>query len=272
MRSSAFLSAVQVLILTANLAGQGSSPALKPMPSDADPSFEVASIKPSRPGDYLAIFIVGGRNFQTTASTLADLITYAYGVHAKQLIGAPAWTETETFNVEARPDQEGQPNGDQMRRMVRKLVVDRFGLTLHREMRELPVYRIVTAKSGPKLAPASDPNGRAGVGFRGRRGAMNVKNASLPEFAGFLQRYVLDRPVIDATGIAGKYNLDLDWRADDAMPAGRISSEELPVVPESSNLPDFFTATQQQLGLRLESTKASVEALIIDRVERPSAN
>jgi uncharacterized protein (TIGR03435 family) len=265
------MNAAVLLLLASGLSAQENFSALRPMPDDADPSFEVATIKPSSPGDYLVMTIVGGRIFKTIAASAADLIAYGYGVHAKEIIGAPHWVMTQTFNLEAQPDRDGQPSSDQMRSMVCKLLADRFQLELHRETRDLPVYRIRIAKSGLKLKPALDPKARPGLGFRGRRGALTVKSATLADLAGFLQRYVLDRPVVDATNLPAKYDIDLNWRPDDTAPAGRIS-QELPVYPESANLPDFFTATQRQLGLRFEAAKASVPVLVIDRVSLPSGN
>lgn len=239
---------------------------------DAAPSFEVATIKPSRPGTELAILIVGGHNFKTTASTLADLLMFAYSIHANQIIAAPAWVKSQTFDVEAQPDMEGEPNAEQMRSMVRKLLANRFQLAFHREVKELPVYKIAIAKSGPKLPyPSSEPMGKASVGFQGRRGAMRVKNTTISEFAGFLQRYVLDRPVINETRISGKYDFGLDWKPDDTTPEGRIS-QNLPLTSESVNLPDLYTAIQEQLGLKLKAAKAPVEVLVVDRVDQPSPN
>lgn len=242
----------------------------KPMAADADPSFEVATIKPSRAGTQLAIFVGSdGRSFGTNGATILDLVAYAYGVNARQIAGAPSWAEDDKFDVKAKPDKEGRPSGDQMRSMVQKLIAERFQLSFHREKRKLPVYKIVVAKSGPKLpVPSADPKARPGVGFRGRRDAMTVSNATMSDFAGYLQRYVLDRPVIDSTAVTGKYSFSLDWKTDKTAPGQEAPSQDLAV----RDLPDFYTAIQEQLGLRIEAGSAPMEVLVIDRVAMPSEN
>jgi uncharacterized protein (TIGR03435 family) len=238
----------------------------KPMTADADPSFEVATIKPSREGTQLGIFVSGdGRTFGTNAATIIDLVAYAYALNARQIAGAPSWAQEEKFDIRAKPDKEGRPSGDQTKKMVQKLIAERFQLTFHREMRKLPVYKIVIAKSGPKLpSPSADPRARPGVGFRGRRDAMTVSNATMSDFAGYLQRYTLDRPVVDATDLTGRYSFTLDWKADESA-AGQDAGQV-------RDLPDFYTAMQEQLGLRVEAANAPMEVLVIDRVARPSEN
>jgi uncharacterized protein (TIGR03435 family) len=184
---------------------------VKPMAVDADPSFEVATIKPSHEGTPLAIFVSSdGRTFGARGAKILGLVAYAYGLNARQIAGVPSWAEDEKFDVQAKPDKEGRPSGDQMRSMVQKLIAERFQFAFHHEKRKLPVYKILVAKSGPKLpSPSMDSKGKTGVGFWGRRDAMTVSNASISDFAGYLQRYVLARPVVDSTDIAGKYSFTL---------------------------------------------------------------
>ena len=245
---------------------------VKPMAADADPSFEVATIKPSRTGTQLAIFVGSdGRSFGTNGATILDLMAYAYGVNARQIADAPSWAEDEKFDVRAKPDKEGRPSGDQMKIMVQKLIAERFQLSFHREKRKLPVYKIVVAKSGPKLPTRSmDSKARPGVGFRGRRDAMTVSNASMNDFAGYLQRYVLDRPVVDSTGVTGKYSFSLDWKTDKPAPGQETPDQDLAQV--RIDLPDFYTAIQEQLGLRIEAGNAPLDVLVIDRVAILSEN
>ncbi len=250
----------------------------KPMAADADPAFEVATIKPSLSEEHLAIMVVG-RRFTTTASSVSDLISFAYGLNARQIIGLPSSVGGEKFDVIAQPDKEGQPNGQQLRSMVQKLLADRFKLVFHRDKKTLSVYRIVVTTSGHKLTNlSSNQNGIPVVGFRGRRGAMTVRNATISDFAGFLQRYVLDRPVVDQTGIAQRYDFTLDWNPND--PQSMDNSTEIfgPVDVQGTapknfdDLPDLFTAMRQQLGLTLESVRAPIDVVMIDQVEKPSPN
>src|SRR5206468_4148003 len=134
----------------------------------ANPVFEVATIKPSKPGTPGKAFRVRGREFSTFNTTLSDIIKFAYGLHARQIVGGPAWLETEKYDLAAQPDGEGQPNDKQWKMMMQKLVADRFKLTFHRDQKELSVYAIVVAKTGSKLTKSQgDPNGLPGLFFRG---------------------------------------------------------------------------------------------------------
>jgi uncharacterized protein (TIGR03435 family) len=100
---------------------------------------------------------------------------------------------------------------------------------------------------------------------------MTVRNATMIDFAGFLQRYVLDRPVIDKTAISGKYNIELKWMPDQSQFGGRTVTAST-AADNLDSLPSLYSALQEQVGLKLESTKASVEVLVVDHVERPSEN
>jgi hypothetical protein len=170
------------------------SPA-KPMAADASPVFEVATIKPSNPDRPGKAFLVSGRQFSTLNTSLSDLITFAYGLHPRQITGAPGWLETEKYDLLAKPDGEGQPNDKQWKMMLQKLLADRFKLTFHRDKKELSVYALVVGKTGPKLAKSEgDPNGLPGLFFRGR-GVLPARNATMADFARVMQGapYWIDR-------------------------------------------------------------------------------
>ena len=243
----------------------------KPMASDANPSFEVATIKPSNPDRPGRAFMVRGRQFSTLNTTLSNLITFAYGLHARQITGGPGWVGDEKYDLLAKPDGEGQPNADQWKAMVQKLLADRFKLSFHREKKELPVYAIVVGKNGPKLTKSEgNPNGLPSLLFRGL-GVLPARNATMADFAGVMQGAVLDRPVVDQTGLQGRFDFMLQWTPDEFQfgPLG------VKVPPPSNNAdapPDLYTAIQQQLGLKIESTKAPVDVMVIDHVEKPSEN
>jgi uncharacterized protein (TIGR03435 family) len=246
-------------------------PSLKPMAADANPAFEVATIKPTSPDTKGKGFGVDGRRFSTRNTSLADLITFAYGIHTRQIIGAPGWVESDRFDIEAHPDAEGEPNDAQWKTMLQKLIAERFQLKFHKDKKELSVFVLTPGKTAPKMTKSEgDPNGLPDLNFRGL-GRMVVSNATMGEFAQAMQGAVLDRPVVDRTGIKGRYDFTLDWTADDTQFAAFG-----PRPPAASGapdaLPDLFTAIQQQLGLKFESTKATVEVFVIDRVEKPSAN
>jgi uncharacterized protein (TIGR03435 family) len=242
--------------------------------ADSDQTFEVATIKPGN-GDARGFGIrFAGHRFTAVHTSLSDLIAFAYGLHPGQITGGPDWVLTEKYDLQAEAGgdgkQEGKPTTQAMRTMVQKLLADRCRLTFHRDTKILSVYAIVVGKSGPKfLNSPGDPNGNAGYGFKAL-GAMTVNNARIADFAGWMQRFVMDRPVVDRTGIAGRYDFSLNWTPDETQFAGM--ADQLP--PETGNVepPDLYTAMQEQLGLKLEAAKDSVEILAIDHVERPSGN
>lgn len=246
-------------------------PPVKPMAADANPSFEVATIKPSNPDRPGKAFLVRGRQFSTLNTTTSEMIAFAYGVQARQIVGGPDWLDKDKYDLLAVPDGEGQPNSDQWKMMLRKLLADRFQLVFHHDKKELSVYAIVVAKNGPKLAKSqADPHGLPSLFFRGL-GTLPAANATIGDLAGVLQGAVLDRPVVDQTGLTGKYDFTLTWTPDQFQFRGMGATPPAPSDNPSAP-PDLFTAMQDELGLKLESTKASVDVMVLDKVERPSAN
>jgi uncharacterized protein (TIGR03435 family) len=181
-------------------------PPPKTMPADADPSFEVATIKPSKPGTAgKALIMRDPRTFVTVNYSVADLISFAYQLHPRQITGAPSWVETEFFDIQATPDPPGMPNLKQIQTMVQKLLTDRYKLTFHRDKKELSVFALTVAKTGAKLtASTGDPNGPPGMGYGGL-GIMFGRNASLSDFCAQMQSTVLDRPVVDQSGLSGRF-------------------------------------------------------------------
>src|SRR5580658_9872787 len=170
------------------------APKLPPMAANANPSFEVATIKPSKPDDQRKAFLVRGNRFQIINETLSEMISFAYGVHAKQVIGAPDWVEKDKFDIDAKPDGEGAPSEKQWKSMLRKLLVERYMLTFHRDKKELSVYVLSVAQTGPKLSKSDgDPNGLPGLFFRGGLGDLHVTNANMADFSSLMQESVLDR-------------------------------------------------------------------------------
>ena len=160
-----------------------------------------------------------------------------------------------------------------MKLMIRKLLVDRFQLKFHTEKKELPVYAMVVAKNGPKLAvSAADPDAFPGIGFGREPGVISLvgRNTGLNGVANGLQSNILDKPVVDQTGLTGRYDFQLRFSPDATQLAnfGGIEANSADL-----NLPpDIFTAFEQQLGLKLQATKAVVDVMVIDKIERPSPN
>ena len=248
-------------------------PPPKRMAPDANPAFEVATIKPSDPAHPEQIITLRGAEVITTNVTVHALINLAYWLHPKQLAGGPAWTETEKFDMAGKPDAPGQPNVDQMKMMIQKLLTDRFQLKFHFEKRDLPVYAVRLARTGAKITQSQDdPKGIPGWGF-GRNASgmiMNFHNSPMSQFTAVLQNST-DRPVVDQSGLTGRYDFTLNFTPDAAM-AALLGGPPAPAGDNPDAAPDLFAAFQQQLGLKLEQTRAPVDVMVIDKVERPSEN
>jgi len=249
-------------------------PPPKTMAADAKPSFEVATIKPSRPEARFSLLVNRSGMLNTTDTSVSDLLKFAYDLHPRQITGGPAWIETEKYDITAKPDTEGIPNGAQLKMMVQKLLAERFQLTFHHDKKDLSVYAITVVKPGPPKLTKNDSGGALpGFGGGGPSG-MLVRNATIAEFANVMQSRLLDRPVVDQTGLGTqRWDFVLKWTMDAAqlaaagVPPGAPPQADNPDAP-----PDIFAAMQQQLGLKLESTKAPVDVVVIDKLEKPSAN
>jgi uncharacterized protein (TIGR03435 family) len=240
------------------------------MPADADPAFEVASIKPTNPGERGGGIRMQGRQFTATNLSVSNLILIAYGIHPRQLIGAPDWIEKDRYDILGKPDVEGQPNNRQMRALFQKLLADHFRMKFHHEKREFSVYTIVVAKNGAKLTASEEDPKRDPLMFFYGPGKVVAKNATITDFAELLQGGVLDRPVVDRTGLAGRYDFGLIYRPDQPLAGDR--GDKSPAPSDQDALQDIYGAVQQQLGLRLEATKTPVDVIVVDHLEKPSEN
>jgi uncharacterized protein (TIGR03435 family) len=230
------------------------------MLSDAQPAFEVAAIKPTPPGverSFISMGRGGGNLFSSSSHSLKDLIVFAYLLHRNQIIGGPAWAENERYDVTGKPDTLGLPNVAQFQAMVRSLLTDRFGLTFHREKKELAVYTITIVNSEAKMAKSENSAMLPVFGSNGP-GVLAIRNMTMTSFAEYIRSRFLDRPVVDQTGLNGRYDFQLHWEPD--LAAG------VPAASDVEPLPDIFTAFQQQLGLRLRATRAAAGMLVIDKV------
>jgi uncharacterized protein (TIGR03435 family) len=249
------------------------APKIPPMDANANPTFEVATIKPTKPDEQRKLITVQGQKLVTVNVSVSDLLKFAYGLNEKQIISAPAWLATDKYDINAKPDAEGMPSDKQIKSMVRKLIAERCKLTFHNEKKELAVYVLSVSKGGPKLNKSQgDPNGLPGLFFRGRLGDLGVTNATMDDFTTLiLQGAVLDRPVLNQTGITGRWDFTLNWTPDDSQFNGM--GAKIPPPKDGENQPPaLFTAIQEQIGLKLDATKAPADVMVIDRVEKPSEN
>jgi len=240
------------------------------MSADAKPMFEVATIKPSSPdAQGQGINVNRSGDFSTRNTPLIELIKFCHTLHGKQVVNAPAWVESDRFDIQAKFDTPGMPNANQLKAAVQKLLEERFGLQFHREKRELSAYVITVDKAGLKMTKS--PNSGVPLpGFGGRGpGAIGVRNATMGEYADFLQSRLLERPVVDQTGLTDRYDFTLEWKPDQSQ-LGPNPPAQLPANLEER--PDLMTAMRQQLGLKMESGKAPVEVMVIDKVSKPTEN
>ena len=234
----------------------------KRMAADAHPAFEVAAIKHSDPNHRNSGIHMNGRHFNIENQTVENLMLFGFGVSKSQIVGAPDWLDSERFDVDGVPDVEGEPGVKQMQEMVRKLLADRFGLKTHPEQREMNVYALTVAKGGPKLKKSeSAPDALPDQTSHGSGGIREMKftNNGMDVFALSMQFY-LNRPIVDKTGLGGKWDFELKWTYDDS----RVTDPNAP--------PGLFTAVHEQLGLRLDAVKAPVDVMVVDAAERPTEN
>jgi uncharacterized protein (TIGR03435 family) len=277
----------------------GTAPQAAQKPEPSEPQFEVVSIKPNRSGDPGLRFAVqpGGRSAwtNTTLSTLIDLGYQRSAFDRRETLDAPDWIYKDRFDVimvapagAALNDVNGFPGP--LFAMMRAMLADRFQLRAHNEVRERPVYALVMARADKRLGArmkrvAGDcteemkrmvaggpmPPGGPPCAFGGGPGpgrligntvtAAMIANALAPQ---------VGRPVIDRTGLSQSFNIDLEWVPD--IVARGANGAPIPGTPAGGDGASIFTALQEQLGLKLESTRAPVDVLVIDRAERPSEN
>jgi len=242
--------------------------------------FEVASVKLHTSDDQRVMMVAqpGGR-FVAANIPLRLLIRTAFQLQDDQIVGGPKWLATDRFDIQARAaDLPGAPSA-QLLAMLRSLLADRFKMTTHSEKRELPVFALERVKRdgslGPGLRPTICPEPAVDLsrpqpctnvqtGF----GMLNARGFPLGQFTPFLSPY-LNRVVVDRSGLDGRYDIDLKWTPDQR--GQDVDRGGGPPVSDP-NAVSIFTAIQEQLGLRLNSTRDTVEVLVIDTLEHPTPN
>ena len=242
---------------------QDASPKPTMMAKDAEPDWEVVTVRPSDPNDHYDRFDANGRTIVLENKTVEAMLRFAFGVQRSQIAGAPDWVRTERFDAKGTSNVEGRPDLKQFQSMVQKLLAERFGLKVHHEQREIPVFALTVARGGPMMAASKgDPNGMpddsGGTDAKGRQ-MRKYTNVSMADLAMMMQ-FHLDRPVVDQTGIKGRYDFRMQWTVDDVQ------------ATEPDAPPGLFTAIQEQIGLKLEPVKARADVLVVDAVEQPGAN
>jgi uncharacterized protein (TIGR03435 family) len=234
-------------------------------------------------------------SFSVRSVTLQRLIQVAYGgLEEDQIVGAPKWFASEEYDIDAKTDnsvadelQKLTPDHRTIEQgqMIRALLEDRFGLRAHGETKEVSIYLLVIAKNGPKLREAKPgdtyPDGimvpeglsKSGV-MTMQAGELNAQAVMIEKLVGFL-KMTLHRPVLEKSGLTGNYDFKLQFMPDRLAPRASpdVALNYQPeLVPPDPAAPSLFTALQEQLGLKLESGRGPIQIVIVDHVERPSAN
>lgn len=240
--------------------------------------FEVTSVK-LHTSDDQKMFMVGQPNGRFVAANipLRLLIRTAYQLQDDQVVGGPDWLATDRFDIDARAPQSTVNIYSVLGEMLQTLLADRFKLTTHTEKRELPVFALERSRRdgsfGPGLRSTACPDlaidlskPQPCVNIQTGVASLNVRGMPFNQFTPYLSPYV-NRVIVDRTGLDGRYDVDLKWTPD-SPPQGRGAGEPSP----DPNAVSIFTALQEQLGLRLNSTRETVDVLVIDTLERPTEN
>jgi len=265
------------------------------VPTQTADRFDVASVKPNRSGALnIGFDVPGARRFTVTNAPLREIIRFAHDVDDTRLVGGPDWIRSERFDIVATAERDipaWTPDGPPavLLSMVRSLLADRFHLETHTDRRELPVYALVLARADRKLGPRASvstidcsapaagrgesrpplsPNEPPPCGMRIGPGQMLLGGVPMSRVANVLAPFA-GRLVIDRTELTGTYNLQLSWTLQGRV-LGPAPEGAPPLPPADPNGASLFASIQEQLGLRLEPTRAPVDVVVIDRVDRPS--
>jgi len=291
---------------------RGQSPSSTPASSQSSvstpvPKYEVATFKPTTETDNRRTLMMTPDGTSMHGVDIQMLLQQAFGVERDRIVAAPKWVQSNRYDIEAKVAPEDAPKMDklkieQRREMLLPLLEERLNLKYHHETRELPMYELVVAKGGPKLTevkpdspitsqgapipPPGDPgpNAKPNGPPRDRAGNMGMMRMSpggieahggTTAFLTHALSGILGRTVVDKTGLTGNYDFTLNWTPDESMrnvmgpPPGGPHKGDAP--PDESG-PSLFTALEEQLGLKLESQKGTVDVIVIDHIDQPSEN
>jgi uncharacterized protein (TIGR03435 family) len=252
------------------------------------PSFDVATIRPSK-SDPLRT-VRSASELQMHDVTVRYLIEQAYNIpwtngSKDRIRGGPGWIDSDYFDVDAKVAPEAavtlqqmpeEQRRSQMNLRLQTLLADRLKLKVHSETHQQPVFAIVTGKDGPKLTPVSSAEGHQDLGisvrYNGQAAQMTAKGVTLAALANWLTGYseMGGQLVVDQTGLTQRYDFDLNWTRERALTNAEQNGQS--ETPASASGPSLLTALQEQLGLKLVKTRAPVEIIVIDSIERPTEN
>jgi uncharacterized protein (TIGR03435 family) len=239
----------------------------------SDLRFEVASLKPSLPGARGGGIrpAEGAMRYVANNYPIKGMIMVAYRVRADQIVGGPLWLDTDRYDMEAKAEKPSTP--DELHTMLMNMLVDRMQLKFHLEQREMRRYTLTVGKDGPKMTPHELQTAHDPWVDLAQEKPLHFKftaTAAPMQYAAFHLSQLVDRPVVDMTGLKGGYDFTFSFTRDlpPGFPeGGKINGED----PDTSG-PDIFQAVKQQLGLELKPDKGPVQVIVIDHVEKPTAN
>jgi uncharacterized protein (TIGR03435 family) len=254
------------------------------------PAFEVASIKENNSAsDNASVRALPGGRVSASNNSLRNIIRNAYNVQHYQIIGGPEWITTVRWDINAKAPDDAPPQ--QLLVMLRALLADRFKLVVREEVREMPVYALILARTDGRLGtqlrasamdcaalfaaakakgetPAPTTNGRPTCGTRTTRGNMMTTGVTMADLARNLAPFTA-RPVLDKTGLTGAFDVELAWTPEQGPlgPEGTAAA-----APPSTDGVALYTALQEQLGLKLDAQRGPVNVLVIESAQRPVAD
>ncbi len=244
-----------------------------PAQSSDRPRFEVASVKPAPAGSTRNTFRPDPTRFSGYFSVV-NALAFAYQIEPNRIVDAPQWARDQRYEITATtPPRKA---GD-IQQMMRHLLEERFALKAHRERRPMPVYALTMARAGGALGSGlqrvkrdctrsgsklSECSVSRGVG------RLRVIGQEWGIIVGLLDGDVTERPLVDKTGLSGQFDVTLEWNPDIARLPEGVSNP--PTLAELEARPALFTAVEEQLGLKMESTTAPIDVVVIDSVGRPT--
>lgn len=254
-------------------------------PSITPPTFDVVSVKPNKSASGGTRIMNTPDGYSTTNIPLSFIISNAYGIREDLISGLPGWADSAHYDITAKVAAADVPTlpkltRDQRSGMLKPLLADRFKLQAHVETKTLPVYELVVAKGGPKLHQAvpgdTYTNGPKVNGNPPRAGMMMMMPGKITGMAIPLDNLInilsrqLQRTILDKTGLHGNYDITLQWTPDQGEAASFPGGPDGRTLPADPSAPSIFTALEEQLGLKLNSTKGPVQTLVIDHIDPPT--
>jgi uncharacterized protein (TIGR03435 family) len=238
--------------------------ALPAMAADADPSYEVATIKPANPDEQHPIFDLRAHRFSATGTSAKELIKTVWNIRGRQVIGGPPWLEDQKFDIVAEPDTPGRPSEEQSRAMIHKLLSDRFHLVAHTDQQLYPVLALTLDPKAPRPTP-SDSSYGDNLSMFGRRDGddivIHITGATIPQMLGFIMNTFQARQLVDETGLTGTYNITL--RLAGIAQGGPVSDEDFG---------NALVQAAQQAGFKFIAKKEPLTVVVIDHIDPPTPN